>query len=119
MENKKSFKDLVDELLSNRNDLIDEIYKINSSLFFLTEATATKIEHMQDEYTNDDYKEFSYGFIIQMNSIRKKLNELISEYDEKVENIGTKILLVNRELKKELLEKNFDFEIDFTKKEKR
>ncbi|WP_418180476.1 hypothetical protein ACNSOL_10900 [Aliarcobacter lanthieri] len=118
MQNKESFKNIVDELILSKNDFVDEIHKVCSSLFFLTEATSSSINIFEDVFTTEDYKEFSNGFVISMRDLREKIENAMSSHALKVEKIETKLLSKVRELKREELEKyDFDIEINLSKKE--
>ncbi|MFV7789406.1 hypothetical protein ACNO6Z_00970 [Aliarcobacter lanthieri] len=118
MQNKESFKNIIDELISSKNDLVDEIHKVCNSLFFLTEATSSSINIFEDVFTTEDYKEFSNGFVISMRDLREKIENAMSSHALKVEKIETKLLSKVRELKREELEKyDFDIEINLSKKE--
>lgn len=111
MENKESFKNIVDELVLSRNELIDKVYEIDSSLHFLKKVTTNFIE------SETNLVDFSNGFSNLMENVAEKLMFIINNYDEKFEDKVQKIFSKLSELRREELEKyNFDIEINFSKK---
>ncbi|RBQ27944.1 hypothetical protein [Aliarcobacter vitoriensis] len=118
MENKESFKNIIDELILSKNDLIDESHKIYSSLFYITQATSSSINIFEDEFTTEDFREFSNGFVIAMRDLREKIENAMLSHNLKLEDIKIKLLSKVRELRREELEKyDFDIEINLSKKE--
>lgn len=86
-ELKNKFK----ELIHVRNDLQDEIFRVSASLCFIREATAPLLKQNENE-------DFGYGFSVQMQDLEEKLNNLVSSYVSKVENIEKNILSMQGEI---------------------
>ncbi|MEV9530569.1 hypothetical protein AB0W27_07285 [Aliarcobacter butzleri] len=88
----QELKNKLKELSSIRNDFQDEISRVSSSLYFIREATAPLLEQNENIY-----KDVSYGFSVQMEELRNKLNSLVSSYVAKVESIEKNILSMQGE----------------------
>ncbi|MFW2580416.1 hypothetical protein [Aliarcobacter butzleri] len=88
----QELKNKFNELIHARNDLHDEISRVNSSLCFIREATAPLLEQNENIY-----KDVSYGFSVQMQDLEEKLNNLVSTYVSKVESIEKNILSMQGE----------------------
>lgn len=86
-ELKNKFK----ELIHVRNDLQDEIFRVSASLCFIRKATAPLLKQNENE-------DFGYGFSVQMQDLEEKLNNLVSSYVSKVENIEKNILSMQGEI---------------------
>ncbi|MCG3671933.1 hypothetical protein [Aliarcobacter butzleri] len=82
----QELKNKFNELIHARNDLQDEISRVSSSLCFIREATAPLLEQNENIY-----KDVSYGFSVQMEELINKINNLVSIYVAKVENIENSI----------------------------
>ncbi|MDN5064114.1 hypothetical protein [Aliarcobacter butzleri] len=82
----QELKNKFNELIHARNDFQDEISRVISSLCFIREATATLLEQNENIY-----EDVSYGFSVQMEELINKLNNLVSSYVSKVENIENSI----------------------------
>lgn len=82
----QELKNKFNGLIHARNDFQDEISRVSSSLCFIREATAPLLEQNENIY-----KDISYGFSVQMEELRNKLNNLVSSYVAKVENIENSI----------------------------
>ncbi|MDN5047789.1 hypothetical protein O8C97_08025 [Aliarcobacter butzleri] len=82
----QELKNKLKELSSIRNDFQDEISRVSSSLCFIREATAPLLEQNENIY-----KDVSYGFSVQMEELINKINNLVSSYVAKVENIENSI----------------------------
>ncbi|MDN5109553.1 hypothetical protein PJV99_05350 [Aliarcobacter butzleri] len=82
----QELKNRFNELIHARNELQDEISRVISSLCFIKEATATLLEQNENIY-----EDVSYGFSVQMEELINKLNNLVSSYVSKVENIENSI----------------------------
>lgn len=86
----QELKNKLKEISSIRNDFQDEISRVISrvisSLCFIREATATLLEQNENIY-----EDVSYGFSVQMEELINKLNNLVSSYVSKVENIENSI----------------------------
>ncbi|MDN5099832.1 hypothetical protein [Aliarcobacter butzleri] len=82
----QELKNKFNELIHARNDFQDEISRVSSSLCFIREATATLLEQNENIY-----EDVSYGFSVQMEELINKLNNLVSSYVSKVENIENSI----------------------------
>lgn len=82
----QELKNKFNELIHARNDFQDEISRVSSSLCFIREATAPLLEQNQNIY-----EDVSYGFSVQMEELINKLNNLVSSYVSKVENIENSI----------------------------
>lgn len=89
----QELKNKFNELIHARNDFQDEISRVSSSLYFIREATAPLLEQNENIY-----KDVSYGFSVQMEELRNKLNSLVSSYVSKVENIEKNILSMQGEI---------------------
>ncbi|MFW2605222.1 hypothetical protein [Aliarcobacter butzleri] len=88
----QELKNNFNELIHARNDFQDEISRVSSSLCFIREATAPLLEQNENIY-----KDVSYGFSVQMEELRNKLNSLVSSYVAKVESIEKNILSMQGE----------------------
>ncbi|MCG3681015.1 hypothetical protein [Aliarcobacter butzleri] len=82
----QELKNKLKELSSIRNDFQDEIFRVSNSLCFIREATAPLLEQNENIY-----KDVSYGFSVQMEELINKINNLVSSYVAKVENIENSI----------------------------
>lgn len=82
----QELKNKLKELSSIRNDFQDEISRVSNSLYFIKEATAPLLEQNENIY-----KDVSYGFSVQMEELINKINNLVSSYVAKVENIENSI----------------------------
>ncbi|MDN5104140.1 hypothetical protein O8C79_02380 [Aliarcobacter butzleri] len=82
----QELKNKFNELIHARNDFQDEISRISNSLCFIREATAPLLEQNENIY-----KDVSYGFSVQMEELINKINNLVSSYVAKVENIENSI----------------------------
>lgn len=82
----QELKNKFNELILTRNDFQDEISRVSSSLCFIREATAPLLEQNENIY-----KDVSYGFSVQMEELINKINNLVSSYVAKVENIENSI----------------------------
>lgn len=82
----QELKNKLKELSSIRNDFQDEISRVSNSLCFIREATAPLLEQNENIY-----KDVSYGFSVQMEELINKINNLVSSYVAKVENIENSI----------------------------
>ncbi|MCG3674324.1 hypothetical protein L5F46_05980 [Aliarcobacter butzleri] len=80
----QELKNKFNELIHARNDFQDEISRVSNSLYFIKEATAPLLEQ-------NIYKDVSYGFSVQMEELINKINNLVSSYVAKVENIENSI----------------------------
>ncbi|WP_323669294.1 hypothetical protein [Aliarcobacter butzleri] len=78
----QELKNKFNELIHARNDFQDEISRVSNSLCFIREATAPLLEQNENIY-----KDISYGFSVQMEELINKINNLVSSYVAKVENI--------------------------------
>lgn len=83
---KQELKNKFNELIHARNDFQDEISRVSNSLCFIREATAPLLEQNENIY-----KDVSYGFSVQMEELINKINNLVSSYVAKVENIENSI----------------------------
>lgn len=84
----QELKNKFNELIHARNDFQDEISRVSNSLYFIKEATAPLLEQNENIY-----KGVSCGFIVQVEELIDKLNNLVSSYVSKVENIENSVLL--------------------------
>ena len=82
----QELKNKLKEISSIRNDFQDEISRVSNSLCFIREATAPLLEQNENIY-----KDVSYGFSVQMEELINKINNLVSSYVAKVENIENSI----------------------------
>ncbi|MFX4237540.1 hypothetical protein ACOL20_04375 [Aliarcobacter butzleri] len=82
----QELKNKFNELIHARNDFQDEISRVSNSLYFIKEATAPLLEQNENIY-----KDVSYGFSVQMEELINKINNLVSSYVAKVENIENSI----------------------------
>ncbi|MDN5072323.1 hypothetical protein PJV94_07745 [Aliarcobacter butzleri] len=82
----QELKNKLNELIQVRNDFQDEISRVSDSLCFIREATAPLLEQNENIY-----KDVSYGFSVQMEELINKINNLVSSYVAKVENIENSI----------------------------
>ncbi|MDK2041517.1 hypothetical protein [Aliarcobacter butzleri] len=82
----QELKNKFNELIHARNDFQDEISRVSNSLCFIREATAPLLEQNENIY-----KDVSYGFSVQMEELINKINNLVSSYVAKVENIENSI----------------------------
>ena len=82
----QELKNKFNELIYARNDFQDEISRVSNSLCFIREATAPLLEQNENIY-----KDVSYGFSVQMEELINKINNLVSSYVAKVENIENSI----------------------------
>ncbi|MDH1976096.1 hypothetical protein [Aliarcobacter butzleri] len=82
----QELKNKFNELIHARNDFQDEISRVSNSLCFIREATAPLLEQ-----NKNIYKDVSYGFSVQMEELINKINNLVSSYVAKVENIENSI----------------------------
>ena len=78
----QELKNKLKEISSIRNDFQDEISRVSNSLCFIREATAPLLEQ-----NGNIYKDVSYGFSVQMEELINKINNSVSSYVAKVENI--------------------------------
>lgn len=89
----QELKNKFNELIHARNDFQDEISRVSNSLCFIREATAPLLEQNENIY-----KDVSYGFSVQMEELINKINNLVSSYVAKVENIEENILSMQGEI---------------------
>ncbi|MDN5076353.1 hypothetical protein [Aliarcobacter butzleri] len=89
----QELKNKFNELIHARNDFQDEISRVSNSLCFIREATAPLLEQ-----NKNIYKDVSYGFSVQMQDLEEKLNNLVSSYVSKVENIEKNVLSMQGEI---------------------
>ncbi|MCT7588548.1 hypothetical protein [Aliarcobacter butzleri] len=89
----QELKNKFNELIHARNDFQDEISRVSSSLYFIREATAPLLEQNQNLY-----KDIGSGFSVQMEELINKLNNLVSTYVSKVENIEKNLLSMQGEI---------------------
>ncbi|WP_201522930.1 hypothetical protein [Aliarcobacter butzleri] len=82
----QELKNKFNELIHARNDFQDEISRVSNSLCFIREATAPLLEQNENIY-----KDVSYGFSVQMEELINKINNLVSSYVAKVQNIENSI----------------------------
>ncbi|MCG3653322.1 hypothetical protein ACN9J5_07020 [Aliarcobacter butzleri] len=82
----QELKNKFNELIHARNDFQDDISRVSNSLYFIKEATAPLLEQNENIY-----KDVSYGFSVQMEELINKINNLVSSYVAKVENIENSI----------------------------
>lgn len=82
----QELKNKFNELIHARNDFQDEISRVSNSLCFIREVTAPLLEQNENIY-----KDVSYGFSVQMEELINKINNLVSSYVAKVENIENSI----------------------------
>ncbi|MDN5043119.1 hypothetical protein O8C80_07175 [Aliarcobacter butzleri] len=82
----QELKNKFNELIHVRNDFQDDISRVSNSLYFIKEATAPLLEQNENIY-----KDVSYGFSVQMEELINKINNLVSSYVAKVENIENSI----------------------------
>lgn len=82
----QELKNKFNELIDARNDFQDDISRVSNSLYFIKEATAPLLEQNENIY-----KDVSYGFSVQMEELINKINNLVSSYVAKVENIENSI----------------------------
>ncbi|MCT7547291.1 hypothetical protein N5U18_02220 [Aliarcobacter butzleri] len=86
----QELKNKFNGLIQVRNDLQDEIFRVSASLCFIREATAPLLKQNENE-------DVGYGFSVQMEELRNKLNSLVSTYVSKVESIEKNILSMQGE----------------------
>ncbi|MDN5079975.1 hypothetical protein O8C89_05525 [Aliarcobacter butzleri] len=86
----QELKNKFNELIHARNDFQDDISRVSNSLYFIKEATAPLLEQK--------YKDIGSGFSVQMEELINKLNNLVSTYVSKVENIEKNILSMQGEI---------------------
>ncbi|MCG3710994.1 hypothetical protein L5F64_02060 [Aliarcobacter butzleri] len=89
----QELKNKLKELSSIRNDFQDEISRVSNSLCFIREATAPLLEQNENIY-----KDVSYGFSVQMEELINKINNLVSTYVSKVENIEKNLFSMQGEI---------------------
>ncbi|MDN5054327.1 hypothetical protein [Aliarcobacter butzleri] len=89
----QELKNKFNELIHTRNDFQDEIFRVSASLCFIREATAPLLEQNENIY-----KDVGYGFSVQMQDLEEKLNNLVSSYVSKVENIEKNIFSMQGEI---------------------
>ena len=89
----QELKNKFNELIHARNDFQDEISRVSTSLCFIREATAPLLEQNQNIY-----KDVSYGFSVQMEELINKINNLVSTYVSKVENIEKNLFSMQGEI---------------------
>ncbi|RXI28175.1 hypothetical protein CRU89_03035 [Aliarcobacter trophiarum] len=75
------FKKVVDILISSKNDLLDEVYVLNCSLSFIAEAT----NNIMDKENSNIMEDVSYGFYSQLNGLKDKLQNIVNEFESKIE----------------------------------
>ncbi|MDN5106477.1 hypothetical protein PJV93_04680 [Aliarcobacter butzleri] len=89
----QELKNKFNELIHARNDFQDEISRVSNSLCFIREATAPLLEQ-----NKNIYKDVSYGFSVQMEELINKINNLVSTYVSKVENIEKNLFSMQGEI---------------------
>ncbi|KLD97995.1 hypothetical protein PJV92_06585 [Aliarcobacter butzleri] len=89
----QELKNKFNELIHARNDFQDEISRVSNSLCFIREATAPLLEQNENIY-----KDVSYGFSVQMEELINKINNLVSTYVSKVENIEKNLFSMQGEI---------------------
>ncbi|MFY9076618.1 hypothetical protein [Aliarcobacter butzleri] len=89
----QELKNKFNELILTRNDFQDEISRVSNSLCFIREATAPLLEQ-----NKNIYKDVSYGFSVQMEELINKINNLVSTYVSKVENIEKNLFSMQGEI---------------------
>lgn len=87
----QELKNKFNELIQVRNDFQDEIFRVSASLCFIREATAPLLKQNENE-------DVAYGFSVQMQDLEEKLNNLVSSYVSKVENIEKNVLSMQGEI---------------------
>lgn len=78
---KEEFKKVVDILISSKNSLLDEVYAVNCSLSFMAEAAS----NIMDKENSNVMEDVSYGFYNQLNGLKDKLQNIVNEFESRIE----------------------------------
>ena len=81
IKRKEEFKKVVDSLISSKNTLLDEVYALNCSLSFMAEAAS----NIMDKENSNVMEDVSYGFYKQLNSLKDELQNIVNEFERKIE----------------------------------
>ena len=81
IKRKEEYEKLVNTLITSKNDLLDEVYALNCSLSFMAEAAS----NIMDKENSNVMEDVSYGFYKQLNSLKDELQNIVNEFERKIE----------------------------------
>ena len=81
IKREEEFKKVVDSLISSKNSLLDEVYALNCSLSFMAESAS----NIMDKENSNVMEDVSYGFYNQLNGLKDKLQNIVNEFESKIE----------------------------------
>ena len=81
IKREEEYEKIVKGLISSKNDLLDEVYALNCSLSFMAEAAS----NIMDKENSNVMEDVSYGFYNQLNDLKDKLQNIVNEFERKIE----------------------------------
>ena len=81
IKRKEEYEKLVKTLITSKNDLLDEVYALNCSLSFMAESAS----NIMDKENSNVMEDVSYGFYNQLNGLKDKLQNIVNEFESKME----------------------------------
>ncbi|MGJ0344657.1 hypothetical protein NG788_08495 [Aliarcobacter cryaerophilus] len=81
IKRKEEYEKLVKTLITSKNDLLDEVYALNCSLSFMAESAS----NIMDKENSNVMEDVSYGFYNQLNGLKDKLQNIVNEFESKIE----------------------------------